>query len=173
MSAVPKFPLPTPRLRSRRSAAQPHPRLNAPSRSRLVALSTAPSLRSTVRSLPSARSVPDWLRLLLLAQRGSAIATFTLVGFTLLVYGWTVYSQQLWSRQYRELEALQRQERQLTAANEALKQEIAQQAERSNSRLTLPNPSSNIFLQPAPSRPATPAAATSATPLAPDRPLAY
>ncbi|NEQ22655.1 MAG: hypothetical protein F6K28_26435 [Microcoleus sp. SIO2G3] len=163
MSAVPKFPLPTPRLRPRRSASAP------PSRARLVA--TSP--RSTVRSLPVTRSTPKWLRLLILTQRSSSIVTFALVGLTLAVYGWTVYAQELWGRQYRQLEALQRQERQLTTANEALKQNLAQQAEQPNSRLTAPNPSSMIFLQPAAPRPTTAPATSSATPLAPNRPLAY
>lgn len=162
MSAVPKFPLPTPRLRPRRSPSSP------PSRARLVTLPPA-----AVRSLPVTRSVPKWLRLLILTQRSSSIVTFALVGLTLAVYGWTVYAQELWGRQYRQLEALQREERQLTTANEALKQNLAQQAEQPASRLTPPNPNSMIFLQPAAPRP-TPAPATnSPTPLAPNRPLAY
>lgn len=168
MSAVPKFPIPTPRLRSRPATA---PRPKPPSRAQLVKLPTAP--KPTVRSLPATRSIPKWLRLLILTQRGSSIVTFALVGLTLLVYGWTVYAQELWGRQYRQLEALQRQERQLTATNEALKQNLAQQAEQPGSRLTPPNPNSMIFLPPAAPRPSTAPAAPAQTPLAPNRPLAY
>lgn len=173
MSAMPN-PVPTPRLRSRQLASQRS--RNAPaSPPKLVSVPPAarPSDRSSVRSLPNSRSIPKWLRLLVLAQRGSSIVTFTLVGSTLLVYGWTVYAQELWGRQYRQLEALQRQERQLTATNEALKQNLAQQAEQPNSQLALPNPNSIIFMPPASPRPATAPTTVPATPLAPNRPLAY
>lgn len=174
MSAMPN-PISTPRLRSRQLASERRRSNSAPSRAKLVTMTPAarPTDRSTVRSLPNPRSIPKWLRMLVLAQRGSSIVTFTLVGLTLLVYGWTVYSQELWGRQYRQLEALQRQERQLTATNEALKQNLAQQAEQPDSQLAPPNPSSIIFMPPASPRPTTAPAPTSATPLAPNRPLAY
>lgn len=171
MSAMPN-PIPTPRLRSRQLAKR---RSNTPpSRAKLVAMtSTAqPASRSSVRALPP-RSIPKWLRMLVLAQRGSSIVTFSLVGLTLLVYGWTVYAQELWGRQYRQLEALQRQERQLTATNEALKQNLAQQAEQPESQLALPNPKQMIFMPSASPRPAPAPATAPATPLAPNRPLAY
>lgn len=173
MSAMPN-PIPTPRLRSRQLASERHRSNRPPSRAQRVAMTPAarPADRSTVRTLPNPRSIPKWLRLLLVAQRGSSIVTFTLVGLTLLVYGWTVYSQELWGRQYRQLEALQRQERQLTATNEALKQNLALQAEQSD-QLAPPNPNSIIFMSPASPRPTTAPATTAATPLAPNRPLAY
>jgi hypothetical protein len=120
------------------------------------------------------RSVPVWLRLLLFAQRGSAVMTFLLVTVTLVIYGWTVYSQQLWGREYRKLEGLQHQERQTTAANEVLKNQIAREAESPTSGLVMPDPSHTIFLQPAQQRPAVvTSTGLPITPLAPAKPLGY
>ena len=68
----------------------------------------------------------------------------------LSVYGWTVYSQKMWSQAYRKLETLQRHERQLTTANEVLKNHIALQAEQPTTELMPPTSASLIFLQPAP-----------------------
>lgn len=84
----------------------------------VVSLTPAPS---AVRKLPTASPVPNWLRLLIQAQRGSLIVTFALVIATLMVYGGTVYMQQLWSKEYRKLKTMQRSERQMLAASEVLK----------------------------------------------------
>lgn len=90
-----------------------------------------------------------------------------------MAYGWTVYAQKLWSQEYRKLETLQRTERELIAANEAFKNHIARQAERSDSGLVVRGAENTIFLQPAPPRraPAQPAAQKSAS--APKPPLGY
>jgi len=106
----------------------------------------------TVRRLPSPRKLPIWLQLMLLAQRGSLVVTFILVMGALLVYGNTVYTQQLWSKNFRDLRAFQRSERQLAAATGMLQSQVAQQAERPDSGLVLQKPANMIFLQPAPQR---------------------
>lgn len=118
---------------------------------------------ANVKRLPNNRQLPLWLRSLIGVQRSLSILTGTLSIAVLSVYGQTVYSQQLWSQEYRKLENLQRNERQLTAASEVLKNQIAQQAETSRAGLVPSNPANTIFLQPAPQRPAP-----VATPIAPE-----
>lgn len=117
---------------------------------------------------------PAWLRSLVRLQRTSNLVCFFLIASTLGVYAWTVYTQQMWSQEYRKLENLQRNERQMTAANEALKNQLAQEAERPGTGLVAPNPANTIFLPPAPqrqSRPKPVAAPNSET--SPTTPLGY
>ena len=108
---------------------------------------------AAVPAMPPREAVPLWLMRLCALQRHSSIVTFLLVASMLVVYGWTVYSQQLWSKEYRKLETLQRHERQLTTTNEVLKNQMALQAERPNTGLVAPSPASAIFLPPAPQNP--------------------
>ncbi|HEY9829349.1 MAG TPA: hypothetical protein V6D26_02135, partial [Stenomitos sp.] len=81
---------------------------------------------------------PIWLSSLLVLQRGSDLVAFFLVATTLTIYSWTVYTQQQWAQEYRKLENLQRQERQLTTANAVMKDQLAQQAERPATGLVTP-----------------------------------
>ncbi|WP_224412412.1 hypothetical protein [Oscillatoria salina] len=108
--------------------------------------------RSPVRVLGFAQSrkMPLWLRLLMLLQYSSSVVTFSLVTATLIIYAWTVYTQQQWSKEYKKLETLQRNERQLTTTNESLKNQLAEQAESPEAGLVPPNPSNTIFLTPTP-----------------------
>lgn len=101
-----------------------------------------------------AGSAPLWLLRLCTLQRRSWMISFLLMAGMLAVYSWTVYSQKMWSQSYRKLETLQRNERQLTATSEVLKNEIALQAEKPATGLVPPNPASAIFLPPAQERPA-------------------
>ncbi len=114
--------------------------------------------QSAVRKLPTARPVPNWLRLLMQAQRGSLIVTFALIVTTLVVYGGTVYMQQLWSKEYRKLKTMQRSERQMLAASEVLKNQIIQQAESPNSGLVAKTPQHTLIVESAPIRTVKPAA---------------
>ncbi len=100
----------------------------------------------------SQQVTPKWLSSLLFLKRGSDLVTFLLVTTTLTIYSWTVYTQQQWTRDYRKLENLQRQERQLTTANEVMKNQLAQQAEKPATGLVPPTQTNAIFLQPAPQR---------------------
>ena len=165
---------------TRRSPLYPVPA--KPSPVRAVPKRSQPPLRAvpspagaaTVRRLPSKRSLPLWLRLLIQAQRGSLVIAFILVTATLIVYGSTVYTQQLWSKEYRKLKTLQRNEREMIATNEGLKNQLALQADRPGSGLVPQTPDNTIFLQPAPQRPAlvtTPSAPKAE--LAPNTPLGY
>lgn len=93
--------------------------------------------------------MPLWLRLLIQAQRGSLIIAFVLVTATLFVYSSTVYTQQLWSKEYRKLKTLTRNEREMIATSESLKHQLALQAGQPGSGLVPQTPDSTIFLQPA------------------------
>ncbi|MEX0269551.1 hypothetical protein AB3R30_10435 [Leptolyngbyaceae cyanobacterium UHCC 1019] len=116
------------------------------------------STQPTVRKLPAAPPLPKWLRLLMQAQRGSLIVTFALIVTTLVVYGGTVYMQQLWTKEYRKLKTMQRSERQMLAASEVLKNQIIQQAESPNSGLVTKTPQHTLVLESSPLRTVKPAA---------------
>jgi hypothetical protein len=105
--------------------------------------------------MPTATDAPIWLLRLYTSHRYSSILTFLLVAATLCVYGWTVYSQQLWSQGYHRLQNLQLHERQLTTTNATLKNKMAEEAEQEAAGLVSPTPARTIFL------PATSPSATS------------
>ncbi|MCJ8279504.1 MAG: hypothetical protein MJK14_06120 [Rivularia sp. ALOHA_DT_140] len=96
--------------------------------------------------MPDGSKVPTWLMRWNSFHRHTAVITFLLVSTTLIVYGWTVYSQHLWSRSYKELQDLQRDERQLTKHDETLKNKMAQEAQKPHSGLVSPTPANTIFL---------------------------
>ncbi len=96
--------------------------------------------------MPSSGNFPSWLLRLYAIHRHSSVAVFLLVTVTLVVYGWTVYSQQLWSQAYRKLQELQHHERQLTTINGELKEKMAQDAQRPAAGLVSPTPTGTIFL---------------------------
>ena len=106
--------------------------------------------KGSIPAIPDSAKIPEWL----LRWQGihfySSIIAFVLVSSVLVVYGWTVYSQQLWSQSYRQLQNLQRQERELRTNNEALKNKIAQEASQPSANLVSPTPSTMIFMNPAP-----------------------
>lgn len=116
---------------------------------------------------------PLWLTLMLWTQRGSSLVTLVLGAAILITYGWTVYIQQQWGQQFDQLESMKKQERQLVSANEVLKNDIAEQAEKPTVGLLLPDPGNAIFLTPAPQRPAVKASPTPVKEPAPTRPLGY
>jgi hypothetical protein len=96
----------------------------------------------------SQRPKPVWLSSLLVVQRSSDLIAFLLVATTLSIYSWTVYTQQQWSKEYRKLEDLQRQERQLTTANAVMQNQLARQAEQRGSGLVPFNPSTGSVVLP-------------------------
>jgi len=100
--------------------------------------------------MPDGSKVPTWLMRWNSLHRHTAVITFLLVSATLVVYGWTVYSQHLWSRSYQKLQDLQRDERQLTKHDEILKNKMAQEAEKPHSGLVSPTPANTIFLEETP-----------------------
>ena len=105
-----------------------------------------PRVQTAPTSLKS-HPVPIWGMRLRFWQRRVGIATSILITGTLVAYSSTVYLQQQWSQEYRKLENLQRQERQLTAKNEMLKNQLAVEAEQPSTKLSPPNPADAIILQ--------------------------
>lgn len=99
--------------------------------------------------MSSSGSAPVWLLRLSTFNRYSSVVAFLLVASTLVVYGWTVYSQEVWSEAYRKLQNLQRHERQLTTTNATLTNKMAEEAERPTAGLVSPTPAGTIFLPPA------------------------
>jgi len=136
-------PLPTavqPRRRAARSSAR-----RAVYRSQSDRKAVEP-----VKPLGSAQlQMPETLRNLVLLQRGSSVVVLLLGMLTLGVYSRTVHAQRSWSTAYSDLALLRRQEPQLTLANEALKQHLADSAELQGSGLVKPDPFNALFLEPA------------------------
>ncbi|WP_338422914.1 hypothetical protein [Anabaena sphaerica] len=98
--------------------------------------------------MSTAGAAPMWLLRLHTVYRYSSVTAFLFVAATLVVYGWTVYSQELWSQAYRTLQSLQRHERQLTTTNATLTSKMAQEAEEPGAGLVSPTPGGTIFLPP-------------------------
>ncbi len=105
-------------------------------------------LNTTVHRMSDTSIMPAWLLRMYILNRYSSILVFLLVAATLIVYGWTVYSQELWSDSYRKLQSLQRHERQLNTANATLTSKMAQEAEKPGTELVSPTSKGTIFLPP-------------------------
>lgn len=108
---------------------------------------TSVATNTTVRRLPQPKASPGWLRLLLVLQHSTGGIALLLGGSLLAVYGWTVYIQQVWGQDYRSLQALERQERQLSVANEIVSSQLAEDAASPSSGLVLPQAGDAIFLE--------------------------
>ena len=81
-------------------------------------------------------------------QQGSFGLAIVSMSASIGLYISTVHVPQIWSQEYRHLENLQRQERQLIAFNETIKYQIAQEASQ-NKRLSVSKPESAVFIPPA------------------------
>lgn len=101
---------------------------------------------NTLHRISNPQSMPVWLLRMYTINTYSSISAFLLVIATLIVYGWTVYSQELWSDFYRQLQSLQRHERQLNTANATLTSKMAQEAENPGTELVSPTSEKAIFL---------------------------
>ncbi|MEH2160003.1 MAG: hypothetical protein V7K38_02920 [Nostoc sp.] len=99
-------------------------------------------------TMPNSGTAPLWLLRLYTFHRYSTVLAFLLVASTLAVYGWTVYSQELWGKSYRRLQNLQRHERMLTTTNATLTNKMAKEAEQPATGLVSPTPQGMIFLSP-------------------------
>ncbi len=136
---------------SRRSQYRGKPKLtsNYPSKKVTDKQKIQPIFAASAAELPKVKQLPVKIQILLLLQRGSFVLAFTLIVSSIAVYISTVRIPQIWSKEYRNLETLQRQERQLTAINETLKQKIARQAEKAETNLVPLTSTNAIFLPPA------------------------
>ena len=154
----------------------PRPVRSAPAQ-RTKRLSSAQPASESPQADPIPRAFrpqhPLWLTLLLWTQRSSSLVTLALGAAILATYGWTVYIQQQWGRDFDRLEAMKKQERQLISTNEVLKNQMAEQAEKPTAGLLLPDPSNAIFLTPAPQRPDVKASPKAPVEVDSTRPLGY
>lgn len=108
-----------------------------------------------VKRLPRTNSfpLPLWLRVLMTTQKLSIAATVLLTVSVFALYGWTVYAQEQWNQQYKKLEQLKRQERQLTNAAGTFDNEMLRSIQKKPGELVRESPEKSIFLQAAPLRP--------------------
>ncbi len=92
---------------------------------------------------------PLWLTSLI-ACRHVSTGVACLLGISLLpIYGWSVLNQHSWGQSYRQLEQLQRSERQLLANIEVRKFQVAETVERQPAGLVRQVPENTLFLPPA------------------------
>ena len=135
----------------------------------------SPQRLAKLRISPLSKTAPTWVQWLNQSQRYTSAIAFILISATLSSYSAIVYSQQQWNREYQKLQSLQRKERELTTAEELLKNQLAETAITPNQGLISPSPKNNLFLEAAPQRPAikntnspvksSPATQNSSTPL--------
>ncbi len=114
-----------------------------------------PIKNRNIKRLPRTNSfpLPLWLRVLMTTQKLSIAATVILTISVFAIYGWTVYAQEQWNQQYKKLEQLKRQERQLTNAAGSFDHEMLQSIQKKPGDLVRESPEKSIFLQAAPLRP--------------------
>jgi hypothetical protein len=149
-------PVPSPRQRSSSKNLSDSARNESVNRTSTPELSKQPNAVSkrprlgflNLPMMPDSGAAPIWLLRVYTLHRYSSVTAFLLVATTLVVYGLTVYSQELWSQGYRRLQNLQRQERQLTTTNAALTHKMAEDAEKPTAGLDSPTPATTIFLPP-------------------------
>jgi hypothetical protein len=113
-----------------------------------------------VRQLPQ-NSAPAWLTSLLAVQKGAALVFCSVLGLSVVVYGYTARTQDTWKAQHKQLKRFQAQEHHQAVMAENIKQDLAQKAQQSESGLVDPSPKRMVFIPSAPQRPtkvlATPA----------------
>lgn len=124
-------------------------------KNKLRQASPQPIKNRNVKRLPRTNSfpLPLWLRVLMTTQKLSIAATVILTISVFAIYGWTVYAQEQWNQQYKKLEQLKRQERQLTNAAGSFDNEMLQSIQKKPGDLVRESPEKSIFLQAAPLRP--------------------
>ena len=103
-------------------------------------------------ALPKQPKLPVGLQLLNRLQHGSAVVTSLLVTSALVAYGSTVYVDKSTQRALIQLDTLQGESQQLTSANEAIKESLAEQATQPDSGLKPYDAGDMLFLTPEPLR---------------------
>ena len=123
--------------------------------SKRLSTSRQPAINKNVKRLPRTNSfpLPLWLRVLMVTQKLSIIMTVMLTISVFAIYGWTVYAQEQWNQQYKKLEQLKRQERQLTTAEGVFDNDMLRSVQKNPGELVRERPEQSIFLQAAPLRP--------------------
>ena len=123
--------------------------------SKRLSTSRQPAINKNVKRLPRTNSfpLPLWLRVLIVTQKLSIAMTVMLTISVFAIYGWTVYAQEQWNQQYKKLEQLKRQERQLTTAEGVFDNDMLRSVQKNPGELVRERPEQSIFLQAAPLRP--------------------
>ena len=117
-------------------------------------LSVATRTVSTdIATLPKP-SLPLWLQVLNRVQHGSTAVASLLIAGALVLYGSSVYADKSTNRALAHLNRLQSESQQLTAASEAMKQSLAEQATQADSGLEPYEAGDVLFVTPEPLRPA-------------------
>lgn len=88
------------------------------------------------------------LKILMFLNNSSCLCSLLLIGTVLTVFGLTVTIPKTWHQEYVKLKRLQREERQLTAANETIKNELLDSVEANQPHLVYPKPKNTVFLTP-------------------------
>ena len=153
MSALPKplidiQPTPPHPYSSRKNSFRRNSRQSRSS-DRPLTQQQSPITSGKTYSFPPIKQLPTKLKVLLLIQKSSLGLAFMLIATSIAFYLSTVHIPELWSKKYRDLETLQRQERHLVAINESLKHKLAQQAEQEENNLPLITSDNTIFIPPA------------------------
>lgn len=110
----------------------------------------------SIKTLPDSNAypAPNWLKFLISVQRLSIATTILLTVAVFGVYSWTVYAQESWNKQYRQLEELKRLERNFTTTEGLLEHSMIRDAQKtSKQELIRETPEQAIFLQSAPTHP--------------------
>lgn len=116
-------------------------------------LGTSVRVGAVPLSLPKQPKLPFAIKLLTRLQQGSTAITCLLATSALVVYGSTVYVDKSTEYALTQIDQLQGESQQMTAANEAIKESLAEQAAQPGSGLTPYKAGDVLFLKPAPTRP--------------------
>jgi hypothetical protein len=135
-----------------------------------------PRSKGSIKTLPDSNAypVPNWLKFLVSLQRLSIATTILLTFGVFGVYSWTVYAQESWNKQYKQLEEMKRLERNFTATERLLEHSaIGEAQKKSKQQLVRETPEQSIFLQSAPARPLSLPPQTNEPKEKPFEPLGY
>jgi len=124
--------------------------------------------------MPDRMPLPAWLRTLKKIENLSVVVALLLVGSAVVSYGWAVYSQQLWGKNYSRLDTLRRDERQLLKGSELMKNDIVRHSNPKQYGLMPRNSDHMVVIPSAPLRPALPTRNMGSDPKAqPIMPIGY
>ncbi len=115
-------------------------------RTNVVELNHVSQVRSKVSQLPPPHSAPVWLRSLLTIERGAAALFVSVFGLSIVVYGYTVHTQNSWKQQYGKLNRIDLQERQQVVMDANLKHQMAEAAELDPKNFEAPDPKKVAFI---------------------------
>ncbi len=105
------------------------------------------SIETQQKKLRRFKDYPLWLQALIILGHGSSFLCYSTVAVALAIYGMTVYAPRQWTSKYQELQELQRRERQITMAEELLKETVVESAKEKSSGFVNPQPTQPpIFL---------------------------